>query len=107
MDRRWTKVAAVLVLAGGIAMVSAPASAAAPRGPLGTALDGWARANVQSGQADCLVTRLGAWLVHMAKVLTGETDGEATNASGAIDPTSSGEATTDSDPGLAGLASGS
>lgn len=103
MDRRgWQKVVAVVVLAGGIAMVSAPASAAQPRGLLGTALDSWVQVNQQSGQSEGLVARFGAWFVQMAKSLTGVTDGDPTDASAGLDPTHSGEATTDPDPGVAG-----
>jgi hypothetical protein len=97
---------AVLVLAGGIAMVSAPASAAEPR-LMGTAWDSWVRVNVQSGQSEGLTTRLGAWFVQMVKSLTGVTEGDPTDNGAGLDPTHSGEATTDPDPGIAGLPSGS
>jgi hypothetical protein len=108
MNRRgWQKVVVVLVLAGGIATVGTPASAAEPRGLLGTALDSWVQVNLESRQSEGLVTRLGAWFVQMAKSLTGETDGDPTDTHAGLDPTHSGEATTDPDPGVAGLTSGS
>jgi hypothetical protein len=97
MDRRgWFRVAAALVLAIGLLAVSSVPAAAQP-GRVGRAASSWA---VPGQHGDGLVARLGAWLVQVAKVLTGETDGDTTNIGGGIDPTNSGEVNTDPAPGV-------
>ena len=64
------------------------------------------RVNQQSGPSDGLVTRLGAWFVRMAKSLTGQTEGDPTEAGAGLDPTHSGEATVDPNASLTALTSG-
>jgi hypothetical protein len=110
MDRRgWIREAAVaLLVVLALAIVSTPASAADFRGSGSHArTSGWVSAKLTAGQGDGLLTRFGSWLVQMAKVLVGQTDGEGTDASAGLDPTHSGEASTDPTPSVAELPSGS
>lgn len=106
MDRkRSTRVAAALMIALALAMLSMPASAAARRGPGGQVLAN--RVEAAANQGDRLLSRFGSWLVQMVKVLVGQTDGGTTEAGAGLDPTHSGEVSTDPGPSLTDLTSGS
>jgi hypothetical protein len=97
MDRKGsTRVAVALLIALALAMVSAPAAAADRRGPGGQVLANWVDSAANHG--DRLWSRVGSWLVQMAKTLIGETGGETTDASAGLDPTNSVEGATDPRP---------